>query len=167
MRCSWSVNQQEIDRYRAKKERCDNKLLTHPVPEYVRNMFGKKTPKHSGATMVFKRYPALSVPEYELDVLVKAFLGFPHPMGYKEERNNVILNEAWTINLRSTEKENIMMDAFLKGFNGKHEQLKKAWEESIKTGLGTMEIDVSEEMKLEDSNRCPNCGEEDEGDQDE
>ena len=92
--------------------------------------------------MVFRRFPGLSIPEYELDILVKSLLGFPQPMGYKQGSNNVILNDAWTVNLRSTEKENIMMDAFLRGFDGQSEKLKKAWEEKQVIG-----VDVSEELK--------------------
>ena len=128
--------------YTKKKPLIDPKMLTNPIPKYIHDMFGKKTPKHNGATMVFRRFPALSVPEYEFDILVKSLLEFPHPMGYKKGNNNKILNDSWMVNLRSTEKENIMMDSFLRGFSGQSEDLKNAWNDKQ-----SIEIDVGSELK--------------------
>ena len=84
-------------------EHFDPKLLSTPMP-----------------TMIFRRFPSLSIPEYDLDILVKALLGFPQPMGYKRGNHCAILDDSWTVNLRSTiqDSENIMMDAFLRGFGG-------------------------------------------------
>lgn len=96
--------------------------------------------KHS-EPMVFRRYPNLGIPEYDLDILVKALLGFPQPMGYKRGNHSAILDDAWTINLISTDKENIMMDAFLRGFEGQSEELKKACGEQQ-----VIAIDVNEEL---------------------
>ncbi len=110
-------------------EHFDPKLLSTPVP-----------------TMVFRRFDNLMPPEEELDILVKALLGFPQPMGYKYGSNNVILNDAWTVNLRTTEKENVLMDAFLNGFGQQFSELKKQWEETQK-GHGMVGIDVEDELK--------------------
>jgi len=104
-------------------EHFDPKLLSTPMP-----------------TMIFRRFDNLLPPEEQLDILVKALLGFPQPMGYKQGNNNKILNDSWTVNLRSTEKENIMMDSFLRGFG---EDLKKQWQE----GKQVIGVDVSEELK--------------------
>jgi hypothetical protein len=46
----------------------------------------------------------------------------------------------WVVNLRATGKEDIMKDAYLKGFGEKSEELRKAWEGH------KMEVDVSEEL---------------------
>ena len=103
-------------------------------------------PQKSGHTMVFRRYenliPELERAYYNLDILVKALLGFPETVGYKQGNARVILNDSWQINLIQKQEENIMMDAFLKGFAGQGEALKKAWEESQMVG-----IDVSDELK--------------------
>lgn len=107
-------------------EHFDPKLLSTPAP-----------------TMIFRRFGNLLPPEELLDVLVKALLGFPKPMGYKQGNHCAILDDSWTVNLRSTqERENIMMEAFLKGFDGQSEALKKAWEEKQVIG-----VDVSDELK--------------------
>lgn len=123
------------------KKPCVKSIQADPeVTKWFDDILG---PSSVGATMVFRRFPALSVPEYELDILVKALLGFPQPMGYKRGNHCAVLNDSWTINLRSTEeRENIMMDAFLRGFDGQSEALKKAWEEKQVIG-----IDVSDELK--------------------
>jgi len=137
----WTITQGDLIRKRQEKEyvwnshiRKKNKcnIFTYPIHKYVRDMFGKRSlPQKSPTTMEFRRFPALLIPEYELDILVQALLGFPQPMGYREGRSSIILNDDWTINLtKSThESENIMMDSFLRGFNGKSEQLKKAYED--------------------------------------
>lgn len=49
----WKITPPEI------KQHFDSKLLSKPAP-----------------TMIFKRFPRLSVPEDDLDILVKALLGF-------------------------------------------------------------------------------------------
>lgn len=92
--------------------------------------------------MVFKRFENLLTDEDRLDLLVRALLGFPRAMGYKQGNHCAILDDSWTINLRTTHKENIMMDSFLSGFAGKSEELKKAWE-----GKQVSEVDISEELK--------------------
>ena len=107
-------------------EHLDHKLLSTPMP-----------------TMIFRRFENLLPSEDKLDILVKALLGFSEPMGYTRGSNNKILNDSWTVNLRSTreESENIMMDAFLKGFGGQSEDSRKDDEEKM---IG---IDISDELK--------------------
>lgn len=97
----------------------------------------------TGATMVFRRYPNLMTPEESLDILVKALLCFPQAMRYKQGNHQAVLDDSCTVNLRSTqERKNIMMDSFLRGFDGQSEELKKAWGEKQVIGL-----DVSDELK--------------------
>jgi tRNA uridine 5-carbamoylmethylation protein Kti12 len=50
------------------------------------------------------------------------------------------MRDAWVVNLSTTHKENIMMDAFLK----LSPELKNKWEESLKKNVG---VDVTEELK--------------------
>lgn len=106
------------------KKPCVKKIQVTP-PEVVR--FFDKILLTKPPTMVFKRYDNLLSPEENLDILVKALLGFPKPMGYKQGNNCAILNDSWEIDWRTTREENIMMDAFLRGW-GKPEELKKAQE---------------------------------------
>lgn len=96
-----------------------------------------------GPTMVFRRYPPLSVPEYQMDVLVHALLGLLDQPDHNQRYSTMLLNEAWTINLSSSkqQKEDVMIDAFLRGFGGKQEQLKKSWEDKYVNG-----IDISVEL---------------------
>ncbi len=125
-----------------KKPQCVK--TTQVTPPEIREYFDPLLLSKPVPTMVFRRFGNLLPPEEELDILVKALLGFPKPMGYKQGNHNAILNDSWTINLRSTieESENIMMDAFLRGFDGQAEQLKKAWE-----GKQVVGVDVSDELK--------------------
>jgi len=107
----------------------------------------RRKPSNNSPTLVFRRYPSL-MPDiergyYDLDILVKALLGFPEIVGYKSANTCKILNDSWVVNLRTTEKENTMMDAFLRGFGGKEEEMRKLWEEK-KMGMA---VDVSEELK--------------------
>ncbi len=71
----------------------------------------------TGPTMVFRRYenliPELERDYYSLDILVKALLGFEVSIGYKFSQGHKVANDAWVVNMRVTEKENILMDAFL------------------------------------------------------
>lgn len=131
----WVITEGDLIRHRQEREL--NRLYRDAYLAWDNFYSGDQS-----ATMVFRRFPALSVPEYELDILVKALLGFPQPMGYKQGNHCAILDDSWTVNLRSTEKENIMMEEFLKGFAGKSEELKKAWE-----GKQVVGVDVSEELK--------------------
>ncbi len=135
------------DEFFRDKSPCDAKLLTHPIPKYVKEMFGgKPLPQKNNNTCTFRRFPNLISDEdlafYKQSVLVQALLGFEKVMGYKYGNNQCILNDSWTVNLRETRKENIMMDSFLRGFGGQAEELKKQWE-----GKGMMGVEVSEELK--------------------
>lgn len=112
------------------------KLLSHPIPEKIRDLFGKAPDKKKGegSTMVFRRFPALSLPDgvgFPSDILTKSLLGLLDEVAYKFSQGNAILNDAWVINLRETKKENLMLDMFLRGFDGKAEELKKAWEKQM------------------------------------
>ncbi len=119
-------------------------ITTKIRPPEILEHFNHKLLSTPAPTMIFRRFGNLMPPEEALDILVKALLGFPQPMGYKQGNHCAILDDSWTINLRSTNEEsgNIMMDSFLKGFAGQAEQLKKAWEEKQVVG-----VDVSEELK--------------------
>ncbi len=120
------------------------KLLSHPIPKEIARYFEKKLlPEKNANTVTFRRFPRLELPEYASypeDILTKALLGLLEPLGCKFAQGHAILNDSWTINLREIPKENLMLDMFLKGFDGKAEELKKAWE-------GRMPVDVSEELK--------------------
>ena len=88
----------------------------------------KKTPRPKRQTvfsretipkMVFRRFDNLLPEEernyYSLDILVKALLGFPEAIGYKLCNNKAILDDNWTINLKSSGEQDILA-AFLMGF---------------------------------------------------
>lgn len=94
-------------------------------------------------TMVFKRYPNLSVPECDLDILTQSFLGFVNTIPYKYCDANVTLNDAWVVNRKHTKEEsgNIMMDALLRSLD-ENEDLKKAWMKK-----DPEPVDVGEELK--------------------
>ena len=83
---------------------------------------------------------------YEMDILLSSFLGIPQVFGVKRNQNNVILNDSWTVNLKSR-RENIMMDSFLKGFGTEFENLKKQWCNTPPHTERQMGIDVSDELK--------------------
>lgn len=124
-----------------KKKKARVKTTQVTPPEIIQH-FDKKLLGTTN-TMTFRRFGNLMPPEEILDILVKALLGFPQPMGYKQGNHCAILDDSWTVNLRSTqERENIMMDSFLRGFGGQSEALKKAWEEKQVIG-----VDVSDELK--------------------
>ncbi len=99
--------------------------------------------------IVFRRFDNLLLPEEQLDVLVKALLGFPQPMGYKYGNYAGILNDSWMVNLRSTEEdgEDIMVSAFLNGFGGgSGKQLNKAVEGKHMEDKRMVGVDVSDEL---------------------
>lgn len=108
----WKVNKPKKRRVITKK------VLPPPIMQsYDANLLSKPAPQ---MTAMFMRYPSL-MPDaekdyYGLDVLVKALLGFPQPMGYKPGNNKAILDDSWTVNLRSSVEEDIMVVAFLQGF---------------------------------------------------
>lgn len=84
----------------------NSKLLNTPTPK-----------------MIFRRFDNLLSPEEQLDILVQSLLGFHHQLLYNPGNHCAILDDSWTVNLRSTqEKENIMMDSFLRGFGGQSEE---------------------------------------------
>lgn len=125
-----------------KKKKARVKITQVTPPEILQHydplLLSKPVP-----TMIFRRFGNLLPSEETLDILVKALLGFPKPMGYKQGNHCAILDDSWTVNLRSTqERENIMMDSFLRGFGGQSEELKKAWQEKQMIG-----VDVSDELK--------------------
>lgn len=97
---------------------------------------------NTGNTCIFKRYEPFcsqEVMSYErLPTLTKALLRFEDNVGCKRHFNNAILNNAWMVNLKTSERENVMMDSFLRGFG---QDLKKQWEDKI---MNT--IDISEEL---------------------
>jgi len=116
---------------------------TQITPPEVLQHFDKHLLSTPTKTMVFRRFPNLMPPEEALDILVKALLGFPQPMGYKQGSNSMILNDSWMVNLRPTkERENIMIDAFLRGFGHQFSELKKSKESYDMNG-----IDVSDELR--------------------
>ena len=119
---------------------------THVTPPEILEYFDPKLLSTPAPTMVFRRFESLLPPEEQLDILVKALLGFPHPMGYKQGNHRCILDDAWTVNLRTTQEENVLMDAFLNGFGQQFSELKKQWDETQK-GHGMIGIDVSDELK--------------------
>lgn len=65
-------------------------------------------------------------------------------MGYKEGNHCAILDDSWTVNLRSTreESENIMMASFLAGIGGCDEKIKNQLQ-----GNKMISVDVSQELK--------------------
>lgn len=124
-------------------------LITHPIPTYVQEMFGKNSvPEKNPHTMVFRRYENLEhgFRPYEMDILLSSFLGIPQFFGVKINSNHAILNDSWTINLKTT-RENVMMDAFLKGFGTEFENLKHQWCNTPPHTERKMGIDVGEELK--------------------
>lgn len=126
-----------------KKQMKPRVKTTQITPPEILEHFDPKLLSTPAPTMIFRRFGNLLPPEEMLDVLVKALLGFPKSMGYKQGNHCAILDDSWTVNLRSTqERENIMMDAFLRGFGGQSEELKKAWQEKQMIG-----VDVSDELK--------------------
>lgn len=121
---------------------CDPKLLSHPVPKYIHKMFGKKSlPQNNSKTVTFRRFPSLLPADYFTgNTLTKALLGLLDRVGYRFNQGAAILNDSWQVNLREAKKENLMLDMFLRGFDGKAEELKKLWESK-------MMVDVNEELK--------------------
>lgn len=96
-----------------------------------------------GSTMTFKRFPSLLPPDcvgIPENILTKALLGLLDEIGYRFAQGSAILNDSWQINLRETKKGNLMLDMFLRGFDGKAEELKKAWEKQ------NMGVDVHDEL---------------------
>jgi len=94
--------------------------------------------------MEFDSNRVLTTPFYDMDTLLKSFLGILEPMGYKfGNSKGFILDDSWTVNLVSTQPEgDVMMREFLKGFGCQNEKVKNQWEEKHMSG-----IDVSEELK--------------------
>ena len=93
------------------------------------------------STMVFKRYPMLDSSGYFCPgILVRSLLGLEDKRRYVEVEGGVICNDAWMINIKTKEKENYMMDSFLRGFG---EDLKKKWEGD----KPMVNVDVDDEMK--------------------
>lgn len=127
-----------------KKKKKKKTIVTKIRPPEILEHFDPKLLSTPMPTMIFRRFGNLLPPEELLDILVKALLGFPKPMGYKQGNHCAILDDSWTVNLRSTtvDTENIMMDSFLRGFGGQSEELKKAWQEKQMIG-----VDVSDELK--------------------
>ena len=121
------------------------KLLTHPIPESIRDLFASNTPSTCAHTMVFRRYPNLMTESERLDVLIKALLGFPEVLGCKFAQAKAIVNDSWVVDLRGQPEDNYMMEAFLKGCGENYSDLKKQWDKS--QGEGTMmAVDVSAEL---------------------
>lgn len=83
---------------------------------------------------------------YEMNVLLSSFLDIPPVFGVKRNKNHVILNDSWTVNLKST-RENVMMDAFLNGFGTQFENLKNQWCNTTPHTEKKMGIDVTDELK--------------------
>lgn len=124
-------------------------LYSHPMPTDIRDMFSKKTiPINNGNTMVFRRYERLptDIGPYEMDILLASFLGIPQYFGVKRNTNHAILNDSWKVNLIQR-RENVMMDAFLRGFGTEFENLKNQWCKTQSQPEKQMGIDVSEELK--------------------
>lgn len=91
------------------KKRKPRVKITQVQPPEILEHFNSKLLSTPAPTMVFRRFGNLLPPEETLDVLVKALLGFPKPMGYKQGNHCAILDDSWTINLRSTqERERIL-----------------------------------------------------------
>ncbi len=111
--------------------------------EPVRSAYWKVTgvpPK--GTTYVFRRYLDLPIEVEEdrvgyINVMINALLGFPQ----QKREFDGILNDSWVVNLKRKEKENVMMDAFLKGFADQSQELKKSW------GKETNKVNVTQELK--------------------
>lgn len=84
---------------------------------YDANLLSKPAPQMK---MIFRRFdnlmPDLERDYYNLDILVKALLGFPETLGYKQANNRAIVDDSWTVNLRKSVDEDIMVAAFLNGF---------------------------------------------------
>ncbi len=95
--------------------------------------------KRTGSTCVFRRFPNLSIEQDGVhpNVMVNALLGFPQ----QKREFDGILNDSWVVNLKRKEKENVMMDAFLKGFADQSQELKKSW------GKETNKVNVTQELK--------------------
>ena len=118
------------------------KLLSHPIPETIKKLFGKE-PERNPSTVVFRRFPRLELSDHigiPEDILVKALLGLLDDIGYKFAQGAAILDDSWQVNLRENKKVDLMLDMFLRGFDGKSEELKKLWENK-------MMVDVNEELK--------------------
>lgn len=120
----------------------DPKLLSHPMPKGIMEYYSKKLlPKKNSKTVTFRRFPSLLPADYFTgNTLTKALLGLLDRVGYRFNQSAAILNDSWQVNLREAKKENLMLDMFLRGFDGKAEELKKLWESK-------MMVDVSEELK--------------------
>ncbi len=135
-------DEDELRRMSGFPERLDTPPLRNKVnpPEIIKH-FDYKLLSTSTPSMVFRRYPNLYFPDCPSDILVKALLGFPDILAYRYAGGACILNDAWPINLRSTteQKENIMMDAFLKGFAYRGEEGDK--KEKIKA------VEVTDELR--------------------
>jgi hypothetical protein len=136
----WTVNEGDVLRQR-KETQLEN--LYRDACLGWKGFYGDSEFNRLGNPPARNGYQTICAPE-DLDVLVKALLGFPPPMGYKQGNNNKILNDSWTVNLRSTreESENVMMDAYLKGSTSQFKEIQKAWENMKMFG-----IDISEELK--------------------
>lgn len=125
------------------REMRDNTYCWTITEDEIMNAHLLKSPI-SQQTITFKRFPNLSVPGDELDILVKSLLGILEPVnniGYKFRMTKCITNDSWTVNLIKRKEENIMLDSFLKGFSG-CEELKKQWGDKHVIG-----VNVSEELK--------------------
>ncbi len=112
-------------------------MLERPT---IRWTINKEDVQKPSDTMVFRRFPGLIVPELELDILVKVLLGIPEVMGYKFSNSCAILDDSGMVGIK--QEGGIMMESFLKGFDGKSDELKKLWQEKQ-----LLSIDVSEELK--------------------
>lgn len=98
--------------YTFRHEKKKKEKLTEEVIRYYHDKLFKPS------TVTFKRYPNL-LPDViddfcRQDTIVQVFLGFEEILGYKfMSGHGAILNEGWQINLRTTEPENLLMEAFL------------------------------------------------------
>lgn len=98
------------------KQHFDPQLLSRPAP----NLFGFRMPA--------ERYQ-------EMDIYLKAFLKVPDVLGYRFAQQNAILNDSWTVNLRSTNQtENVLMNSFLGGF-------------AVPEGTQPIVVDATNELK--------------------
>lgn len=99
------------------KDKVVPKKTTRPRRQTV---FSRKPIPAMEGTVVFRRFENLLSKEeinyYTLYILVQALLGFPDIIGYKLCNNKAIIDDNWTVNLKSSVEQDIMMAAFLMGF---------------------------------------------------
>ena len=134
----WVINERDVEKHR--RERALRKQ--YHIDTEVTRWFDKVLLEKPVARMVFRRYEPLSIPQHDLELehpLTKYLLNVHDQIICEFKTGNAILNDAWVINLANVKKENLMLDMFLRGFNGKSEQLKKSVE-------SRMQVDVSEEL---------------------